>query len=177
MPPDAPAKLTGNAVGGRLQLAWTNAAIGGTPSAMLLQVSGALSLTVPVPVGQSFSYPTVPPGTYTLSVAAQNAVGTSVASNSVPLTFPGTCAPPAPPSAFQAARAGSQLTVSWQSPVSGGAPEAYTLNVTGSYTGTVVTTERALSGVVRPGAYTFSVASTNACGTSAATAPQTVTVP
>ena len=176
-PPDAPTKLTGNAIGSRLQLAWTNAATGGAPTAMLLQVGGGVSLTVPLPLGQTFSYPAVPPGTYTLSVAAQNAVGASPASNSVTLTFPGTCTPPAPPSAFQATRAGNRLTVSWESPASGGAPDAYSLNVTGSYTGSVVTTDRTLSGVVGPGTYTMAVASTNACGTSAATAAQTVTVP
>lgn len=175
--PGAPTKLTGNAVGGRLQLAWTNAATGGAPTALLLNVTGAVALTVPLPLGQSFSYPSVPPGTYTLSVAAQNAAGTSPASNSVTLTFPGTCTPPTPPSNFQASRAGNQLTVSWESPASGGAPDSYVLNVSGAFTGGLTTTQRMLSGAAGPGAYTFTVASTNACGTSAATAPQTVVVP
>ena len=48
--PTAPTKLTGNAVGSRLQLAWTNAATGGAPTALLLNVSGAASLTVPLPL-------------------------------------------------------------------------------------------------------------------------------
>ncbi|MEZ5292808.1 MAG: hypothetical protein R2745_17130 [Vicinamibacterales bacterium] len=176
-PPAAPTKLTGNAVGSRLQLAWTIDATGGTPAAILLHVSGAASLTVPLPPGQAFSYPAVPPGTYTLSVAAQNAAGTSPASNSVTLTFPGTCTPPGTPSSFQATRVGNRLTVSWESPASGGAPDGYTLNVSGAFTGSVSTTDRVLSGAVGPGTYTLAVASSNACGTSAATPPQTVLVP
>ncbi len=176
-PPAAPTMLTGNAIGSRLQLAWTNATSGGTPTALLLHVAGAVSLTVPLGPGQSFSYPAVPPGTYTLSVAAQNAAGTSPASNSVTLTFPGTCTPPGVPTSFQATTVGNRVTVSWNSPASGGAPDAYTLNVTGSLTGSVSTADRSLSGAVGPGTYTLAVASNNPCGTSAATPPQTVVVP
>ena len=119
----------------------------------------------------------MPPGTYTLSVAAQNAAGTSPPSNSVTLTFPGTCTPPGTPSNFQATRVGNRVTVSWESPASGGAPDAYTLNVTGTFTGSVGTTDRTLSGAVGPGTYTMAVASSSACGTSAATPPQTLVVP
>ena len=169
--------LTGNAIGSRLQLAWTNATTGGTPTGLLLHVAGAVSLTVPLGPGQSFSSSAVPPGTYTLSVAAQNAAGTSPASNSVTLTFPGTCTPPGVPTSFQATTVGNRVTVSWNSPASGGAPDAYTLNVTGSLTGSVSTADRSLSGAVGPGTYTLAVASNNPCGTSAATPPQTVVVP
>jgi Hydrazine synthase alpha subunit middle domain len=176
-PPDAPTNLTGNAVGSRLQLAWTTAASGGTPTALLLNVAGAMSLTVPLAPGQSFSYPAVPPGTYTLSVAAQNATGTSPASNSVTLTFPGVCTPPGIPTNVRASSAGRRVTVWWDSPASGGAPDAYTLNVTGAFTGSVGTTERSLSGTVGPGTYTLAVVANNACGTSGATPSQTVVVP
>lgn len=176
-PPAAPTKLTGNAVGSRLQLAWTNPASGGAVSAMQLNVSGAASVTVPLGPGQTFSYPTVPPGTYTLSVSAQNAAGTSSPSNSVTLTFPGACVPPATPTSFQATSAGNRLTISWDSPASGGAPDAYTLSVTGAFVGSVSTSLRTLAGTVGSGSYTMAVASTNACGASAATSPQTVVVP
>ena len=176
-PPAAPTRLTGNAIGGRLQLAWTNAATGGAPTAMLLHVSGVMSLTLPLPPGQSFSYPAVPPGTYNLAVSAQNAAGTSPASNSVTLTFPGTCMPPAPPGNLQATRAGNRVTVAWDSPASGGAPDGYRLHVSGAFAGSLDTAERMVSGVVGPGSYTVAVASTNPCGTSATTPPQTVVVP
>lgn len=177
MPPATPTLLTGNAVGGRLQLAWTNPPGGGAPTAMLLHVTGALSLTIPLPPGQTFSYPAVPPGTFTFATSAQNAAGTSPASNAVTLTFPGTCAAPAPPTNFQATRSGNRVTVSWDSPASGGAPDTYTLQVTGAFTGSFATTDRMLSGMVGPGSYTLAVSSTNPCGTSALTAPQTVVVP
>lgn len=177
MPPAAPTLLTGNAIGSRLQLAWTTPSTGGAPTALLLHVTGALSLTIPLSPGLSFSYPAVPPGTYTFATSARNTAGDSAASNAVTLTFPGTCVPPAPPSQFQATRVGNRVTVSWDSPASGGAPDTYTLQVTGAFTGSFGTTDRTLSGVVGPGSYTLAVASNNPCGTSAATAPQTVVVP
>ncbi len=77
--------------------------------------------------------------------------GTSPASNSVTLTFPGTCTPPGVLGNFQATKAGNRLTVSWDSPASGGAPDTDTLNVTGSFTGNVGTADRLLSGAVGPG--------------------------
>jgi hypothetical protein len=119
----------------------------------------------------------VPPGTYTLSVSAQNAAGTSPPSNSVTVTFPGTCTPPAPPTNLQASRVGNLVTVSWESPASGGAPDGYTLVVTGALTGSFFTPDRSLSGMVPAGAYTTAVRSNNACGASATTPPQTVVVP
>lgn len=175
-PLTAPTKLTGNAVGSRLQLAWTNGT-GTAPTGILLNVTGALTLTVPLPPSETFSYPSVPPGTYTFSVLAQNGVGTSAASNSVTLTFPGACTPPGVPTNLQATRAGNLVTVWWESPASGGAPDGYTLNVTGSLVGSVSTAARSVSGVVGPGSYTIAAASINPCGTSAATPPQTMVVP
>jgi hypothetical protein len=176
-PPEAPTKLTGNAVGGRLQLAWTNSGAGGVASAMLLNVTGTLALSVPLPPSETFSYPSVPPGTYTFSVVAQNAVGASAPSNTVTLTFPGTCTPPGTPTNLQFTRAGNLLTAAWESPSSGGAPDGYTLTVSGTFTGSVTTAGRTLSGVAGPGSYTVTVSAGNACGTSATTPPQTVVVP
>jgi hypothetical protein len=144
---------------------------------MLLNVTGSLSLTVPLPPSDMFSYPSVPPGTYTFSVAAQNAVGTSASSNSVTLTFPGTCTPPGTPTNLQLTKAGNLVTAAWDSPAAGGAPDAYTLSVTGAFTGSFSTAGRSLFGAVAPGSYTVVVRSGNPCGTSAATPPQTVTVP
>ena len=177
-PPDVPRNLTGNAVGPVLQLAWTNGTAGGAATAMLLNVTGALSLTLPLPpASETFSYPAVPPGTYTFAVQAQNAVGTSAASNAVTLTFPGTCTPPGTPTNLRLTRAGNVATAAWDSPASGGAPDAYTLAVTGSFTGSFATTGRALSGVVGPGSYTVAVTSGNSCGTSPPSPPVTLTVP
>jgi hypothetical protein len=177
MPPAPPTLLTGNAIGSRLQLAWTNATSGGAATAQLLHVSGALALTIPLSPGQAFSYPAVPPGTYTFTTSAQNAAGTSAPSNSVTLTFPGTCAPPTPPTNLQATRAGNRVTVSWDSPASGGAPDTYTLLVSGAFAGSFVTTDRTLSGTVGPVSYTLAVTANTPCGSSAATSPQTVVVP
>jgi PKD repeat protein len=62
-------------------------------------------------------------------------------------------------------------------PATGPSLASYTLAVSGAFVGSIPTTTRTLSGTVLPGSYTFSVTATNACGTSAATTPQTVTVP
>jgi hypothetical protein len=177
-PPGAPANLTGSAMGSVLQLAWANSSAGGVASAVLLNVTGAVSLTMPLPAAaQSFSYASVPPGVYTFSIAARNAAGTSPASNSVTLTFPGACTAPGPPANLQFTRAGNALTASWGAPSSGGAPDGYTLSVTGSFTGSFNTAGLTLSGVAGPGSYTVTVTARNACGASAPTPPQTVVVP
>ena len=46
--------------------------------------------SIPLPVTETFSFAGVPPGTYTFSVRAINAAGTSGSSNPVTLTFPTT---------------------------------------------------------------------------------------
>ena len=62
------------------------------PSAMLLDVSGSFTGTLPLPMGDSFSFDAVPGGTYTVSLRAANAAGVSPSSNPVTLSFPGACA-------------------------------------------------------------------------------------
>jgi hypothetical protein len=69
------------------------------------------------------------------------------------------------------------INVTWDPPVSGRAPTAFVLNVTGAFVGNFQTTVRALSGSVGPGSYTLSVSATNPCGSGPATASQTVVVP
>jgi hypothetical protein len=52
----------------------------------VLNVSGAVSLALPV-TGRTLSSP-APPGTYTFTVAAQNACGTSAATSAQTVTIP-----------------------------------------------------------------------------------------
>ena len=177
-PPSAPTNLLGLVNGSSIGLSWVNTAGGGAAAGLILDVSGSLATSVPLPVTESVSTPGVPPGTYTLTVRATNAAGTSAPSNPVTLTFPGPCSgAPLRPVGFSATRSGNTITVSWMPPATGPSLASYTLAVSGAFVGSIPTTTRSLSGTVLPGSYTFSVTATNACGTSAATTPQTVTVP
>lgn len=175
--PSAPKSLLGLANGSALELSWENTAGGGAPTGNVLDVSGPLSASLPLPLGERFSYPAVPAGTYTFSVRSTNADGTSTASAPVTLTFPGTCAAPSAPAGFQAYAVGSQLFLRWDSPASGAAVTGYVLTVSGAFNLSLPLTSRDITSPVPPGSYTFTVASTNPCGTSAATAAQTVVVP
>ena len=81
------------------------------------------------------------------------------------------------PDVLGTSRAGNLVTVSWQPPVSGPAATGYVLNVSGAFEGSFQTTDRALQGTVGAGTYVLSVTAVNACGSGAATAVRTVTVP
>ncbi len=176
--PSAPTNLLGLAVGNTLALTWKNTFAGGTPSGVVLDVSGALTGSAPIAFGESFSFAGVPPGTYTFAVRAVNATGASTASSPVTLTFPTTCSGvPQTPANAVLTRAGSVLTFAWDPPATGAAPTSYLVRVSGSVAGTATTTARTLSGAVPVGSYALTVRAVNACGQSAETAPQTVTVP
>ena len=97
--PAAPTNLLGLAVGNTLTLAWQNTLTAGTPTGIVLDVSGAVSGSIPLGLSESFSFAGVPPGSYTFAVRAANGAGTSAASNAVSLTFPTGCsgAPHVPP--------------------------------------------------------------------------------
>jgi uncharacterized protein (DUF1800 family) len=180
--PGAPASvegLTGTANGSTLALSWRNGSSGPAPEWIVLDVTGSLAVSLALPPGQSFTYTGVPDGTYTFTVRAANALGTSAPSNPVTLTFPsGGCAgPPQAPTAFAMTRNGNVVTVSWQPPAGGPAPSSYVLNVGGALSASIPTGDRALQGAVSPGTYTASVSAVNACGTGPASPARTITVP
>lgn len=144
---------------------------------MLLEVTGATQLAVPLALTETFSYAGVPPGTYTFSVRSVNAAGTSAASNPVTLTFGGCGDVPRPPAGFTATRTGNRVTVSWQPPSSGPAPTSYVLHVSGALNAALPTSSLAMAGAVPAGTYVLSVTAANSCGSGEATAVRTVTVP
>ena len=76
-PPGAPTGLLGLVDGSNLYLSWRNASVGGAVTSMILDVGGAIVGSAPIGVGESFSFNSVPPGTYTFAVRAANAVGVS----------------------------------------------------------------------------------------------------
>jgi hypothetical protein len=170
--------LTGMVNGSAVALSWRNTFAGGPSQNVILDVSGTLSGSLPLGAAESFTFNGIPGGTYTFSVRAQNAGGISPSSNAVTLAFPQGCTgAPQPPEQFLAFKTGNQLTVIWDPPTSGQAPTHYMLNVTGAVNASVPFATRSLSVAVPPGSYTFRVGAVNACGSSALTAPQTVTIP
>ena len=176
-PPATPSRLLGLVNGSALGLSWMQPATGGAPTSMLLDVSGAIATTLPIPAGESFAYPAVPPGTYTFTVRAANAVGVSAASSPVTLTFPGGCsgAPQTPPGLTGSASAG-RVTVAWEGPTAGAAVTGYVLDVSGAVALSVPFATRGVTAPVPPGVYTFQVRAVNACGAIAPSAAVSVTV-
>jgi hypothetical protein len=178
VPPSPPTGLLGVVNGSTIALAWSNTFGGGAPASLMLDVTGSLTASLPLPLGESFSSAGVPPGVYTVALRAVNGAGSSAASNPTVLTVPSPCTgPPLAPTGFLGYRIGRTVFVRWDPAASGAAPTAYTLNVTGSFVGSLPTTGRTLSGAVGPGTYNLSVVASNACGSSPATAVQSVVVP
>jgi len=177
-PPSPPADLVALVNGSSLALTWRPTFLGGAATAHVLNVTGSMNASLPLGGGNSFTFNGVPGGTYTLSVSASNAGGTSGPSNPVTVTFPGPCSgAPLTPANFVAYRAGNTINLVWDPPASGPAPTGYVLNVTGAFVGSFSTTASTLSGNAGPGSYDLSVFASNACGSSPATTVQTITVP
>jgi photosystem II stability/assembly factor-like uncharacterized protein len=178
MAPSPPANLLALVNGSSVALAWMNTIVGGPPTRLILDVTGSVTTALSLPVAESFSVASVPAGTYTLALRAENGGGVSGPSNTVTVSVPGACsgAPGTPPD-LVATKNGNVITVAWGLPVTGPAPTGYTIVVTGSFTGTIPVAGRSASGAVGPGSYTISIVATNPCGPSAATPTQTVTIP
>lgn len=177
-PPAAPTSLLGAANGSMLSLGWKNSATGGAIASMTLLVGGSLSAALPIPAAESFTFPSVPSGTYTFAVVAGNAAGSSAASSPVTLSFPGSCSGIAgTPTAFAASRAGNTISLTWEPPSSGAPAVSYLVEVGGAFVGVLPVNTRSIAGQVASGTYTLRVYSESACGRSAPTATATIAVP
>ncbi len=176
--PSPPANLIAGVDGTALTLTWRNTFAGGAPLDLLLDVSGSTVASLSLGVTDVFTFAGVPPGTYTLSLRAANASGSSVASNPVTVTVPGTCpGPPEAPATVVAYRVGATIFVRWSPPAAGPAPSSYVLAVTGAFTGSFGTSGRSLSGAVGPGSYGLTVTAFNPCGAGVPGPTRTVVVP
>jgi hypothetical protein len=177
VPPSAPAYLLSLVSGSTVALSWTNTLTGGAPTSLRLNVSGAWTGPLPLPMGEAFTLAAVPTGTYTLSVIAVNAAGESAPSNAVTMTVPGACGSgPEAPRNFVARASGRTIYVAWDAPASGAAVTDYAVLVTGDYVGSFRTMVRSLASPAPPGSYTLSVVAANPCGKSAPTPARTITI-
>jgi hypothetical protein len=164
--------------GSGLVLSWRNTFDGGAPTGLTLDVTGSATAQLPLGVTESFSASSAPPGTYTFRLRAHNAGGASAFSNAATVTIPSPCAgPPEAPTSMLAYRIGTTAFVVWEPPASGPAVSSYVLNVTGSFTGSIPTTRRSLSGEAGTGSYTMGIVAVNPCGSSPSTPTQTIVVP
>jgi len=179
VPPSPPIGLAGLVDGSNVALSWTNTFQGGAPTSLWLDVTGATTTRLPLPMGDRFTVASVPTGVYTVTVVAENASGISAPSNAVTLTVPGQCSgTPGAPAAFLATRVGSTVSLSWRPPADGPGASSYVVRVSGAYSGTFETTALGFSGTVGTGGYAVSVTARNACGEGPAApgAPDATTV-
>lgn len=176
--PSAPTNLLATVSGSSLALAWRNTNGGGAPTTMILDVTGTFNGSLAIPLGDSGRFDGVPSGTYTLALRAANSAGSSTASNSVTIEVPGACSgAPLPPANFAVVKTGNHLQLFWDPADTGPAPTDFVLTVTGAIDAAVPLPVRTIAATVPPGEYNLSLQARNACGSSAATAVQTVTVP
>lgn len=177
-PPATPTRLLGLVNGSTLGLSWFNPPTGGVPTSMVLDVSGAVTTSLPLPPAESFAYIGVPNGTYTFTVRAANGAGMSAASAPLTLTFPGSCSGvPQVPTTLSVSATGRFLAVSWEPPAAGPAVGSYVLDVSGAVTLSVPLAARTISSPVPPGDYTFQVRGVNSCGAGANSVPVSISVP
>ncbi len=176
--PSAPDMFSTTTNGNGVVLAWRNTFSGGAPAGIVLDVTGSVVAQIPLGLTETIAVTGVPAGTYTLRLGAVNGGGVSPASAPVTLTVPSACSgPPEVPSNALAYRVGNIANVVWDPPAAGPAAESYVLNVSGALNGSIPTTLRALAGQAPPGSYTISVTAVNPCGSSPASAPQTIVIP
>ena len=118
-----------------------------------------VTLTVP---------PSLAPGTYYLTVVAENASGVSAPSNEALVTVGSSCTVPGAPISFSATSNRDIVTLSWAPNPSGGAPAWYLLEV-GSTSGAadLGVARIGVPGIQQPalnGTYYVRVRGENACG-------------
>ena len=176
--PSAPTNFQAAIRTNTLWLAWRNTYAGGAPSAIVMDVTGGATATLGLPFGEAFTVPSMPTGTFTLRLRALNAAGASTQSSSVTVTSPSNnCTPPRVPSNYFATRVGNAVVMSWEPPAGGTPALGYHLAVTGSISGIFPVLGLGFAAPAPPGTYTLSLQAVNACGSSPATAFQTVVIP
>lgn len=177
-PPSPPDNLRIAQNGASLDLAWTNTFAGGTPTELVLDVTGSASAAIPIPFGDAVSFTGAPAGNYVVRLRAVNAAGSSAATPGVAIGIPSPSCTGAPPVPIRlvAYAVGRTIYASWEQPKVGSAATSYVITSTGALNGDVPITGRRVSATVGPGDYVLTVRAVNQCGTSAASSYSSVRV-
>jgi invasion protein IalB len=193
--PDPPSSLSANAVGGQINLTWTDPTpplpvnLGNPKNEIGFRVERAtITGGSPGPfaaIGASLANATafvdssVSAGVlYAYQVVAYNAAGDSVPSNMI-ITSTTVSAPTAPTS-VTAVAGNAQAVVSFATPISdGGSPILYytVTSSPGGITATGTSSPITVTGLTNGTTYTFTVTATNAIGTGPASAPSNAVTP
>jgi fibronectin type III domain protein len=180
--PGPPAALMASSKGNTVTLAWAAPSGGGAPDTYIIEAGsspGAANLASfsTGTTATTFSASGVGAGTYYVRVRAQNAAGSSAASNEAILVVGAAACSTAPgaPGGLTSRVSGSTVTLSWSAPSGGCAPTSYVLqagsaaglsNLANAGTGNTATTYVATG--VGSGTYYVRVRALNANGQGAA---------
>jgi hypothetical protein len=124
--------------------------------------------------------------TYTFTVTATNAIGTSPASAASNQVTPSNVTAPLAPTAVTATAGAGSATISWTPPNNGGSPiTSYTVTpyvgstaqTATTVTGSPPASSATITGLLSGTAYTFTVTATNAIGTGPASPPSNSVTP
>jgi hypothetical protein len=194
--PGPPLNFGVTVAGDAAQFTWAPPSTGGSPGTYLfvaaLSAGGPPIATFPIAANSSsavgpaapvtsFTVPNVPPGTYYVRLHAQNAGGTSAASNEVTVVVVGP-APPGAPVMQPPVITGSAVLLAWTPASTGGAPASFLVGASSTPGGPIiasvtVTTTTLTVPNVPAGTYYVRVVASNAVGSSAPSNEVAVVVP
>jgi hypothetical protein len=188
--PGAPGTLTATASGSSVTLTWSAPTSGDPVATYVIEAGSAsglsnLAVVTTNSTATTFSAGGVGNGTYYVRIKAQNATGTSAASNEATLVVGAAACASAPnaPSGLTGSASGGTVTLSWTAPSGGCVVTSYVLqagsatglnNLANAVTGSTATTYVATA--VPAGTYYVRVHAQNANGQSAASNEVLVTV-
>ncbi len=166
--------------GQTVTLRWNAPVLGPAPTGYVLEggIAPGQALAL-VPTGldvPTFTF-TAPAGSFYVRMRTQGGGGLSAPTNEVPIHVVVPVTPSTPANLLGTAQ-GTALTLAWQNTFGGGEPANLALDVTGPVTGSVPlpgSSESFAVPQVPAGTYTFRVRAMNAGGSSAASAPVTLT--
>jgi predicted phage tail protein len=179
--------LIGSVTGMVVQLSWLAPASGSQPASYLILVGAASRQNlVSVPIDGSITSVTspAPDGTYFVRIMAVNACGSSAESNEIAITVGDAPATPVPgaPMTLTAHVVGTQATLNWNAPVTGGAVARYIIEVTDLAGNAIVTVDTGNAATtltqsgVPPGVYVVRVRAANAAGVGLPSASATLMI-
>ncbi len=177
--PGAPTAVTATPGDASATVSWTAPDDGGSPITGYTVTSSPGAFTCTSTTTTSCTVDGLTNGTsYTFTVTATNAIGTSLPSSPstgvIPVTLPGA------PTGVTATAGNASASVSWTAPDDGGtAITGYTVTSSpGAFTCTATTsTSCTVDGLANGTSYTFTVTATNAVGTGPASSPSTGVIP